>query len=237
MRPARLPTKPAAGPSSRPAPASKAAPKRTNGHAKTAKPSEQIVIDSSSEAEPKNDQLNGSGDVAVTAAAPPKTVTKKGPPGRASDASAATKAKPSAAKGKARADTLHVAKPTIRSAAREDEVMDIDDETNDDEGLSRKRVRSGPPARPVKVNANAGPSRSTKEQEAVVQESTRLARDNEDLRKEIETVNTARLRRSYSPMLISAMHSSSMSGINTRSRSKKLCRYEQLNQSRRYRST
>lgn len=195
------------------------------------------MIDSSSEAEPKNDQLNGSGDVAVTAAAPPKTVTKKGPPGRASDASAATKAKPSAAKGKARADTLHVAKPTIRSAAREDEVMDIDDETNDDEGLSRKRVRSGPPARPVKVNANAGPSRSTKEQEAVVQESTRLARDNEDLRKEIETVNTARLRRSYSPMLISAMHSSSMSGINTRSRSKKLCRYEQLNQSRRYRST
>lgn len=196
------------------------------------------MIDSSSDDETQRDELNEDDDDVVAVAPPPKAVTKKGPPGRASDTSATNKAKASAAKGKARADAQPVAKPA-RPAVREEVPMDVDDAPNGDEEPSRKRVKYGPPGKQAKVNANAGananagPSRSTKEQEAVARENMRLARDNEDLRKEIETVNTARLCLLYSPMLIFATRSSSMSGISTRSKSRKPCRYGQRSQSRR----
>ena len=232
-------SKPSAGPSSRPGPATaKNAPKRTNGHAKAKQP-EPIVIDLNDD-EAQHDELDEDDDEVVAVAPPPKVVTKKGPPGRASDSSATNKAKASAAKGKARASAQPVAKPT-RNAAREEEPMDVDDASNVDEEPSRKRVKYGPPGNQAKsnanTNANAGHSRSTKEQEAVARENARLARDNEDLRKEIETVNTARLCRLYSSMLIFAMRSSSVSGISTRSKSRKLCRYGRPSQSRRCKST
>ncbi|TFY57000.1 hypothetical protein EVJ58_g7289 [Rhodofomes roseus] len=133
-------SKSAAGPSSRPATAaSKNAPKRTNGAAK-GKPPEQIIIDSSSEDEPRlAGAVEGNEVVAV---APAKVAPKRGP-GRASDTSATNKAKPSLAKGKARADGPPPSKPS-RSATREDDAMEVDGIRSPDENgeePSRKRLK------------------------------------------------------------------------------------------------
>ncbi|KAH9832989.1 uncharacterized protein C8Q71DRAFT_713472, partial [Rhodofomes roseus] len=122
----------------------------------------------------------------VVAVAPAKVAPKRGP-GRASDTSATNKAKPSLAKGKARADGPPPSKPS-RSATREDDAMEVDGIRSPDENgeePSRKRVRSGPPAKSTR--AAAGPSRPTKEQDAVAREDSKIAQDNEDLRKEIDT--------------------------------------------------
>ncbi|KAH9930598.1 uncharacterized protein B0H18DRAFT_992395 [Fomitopsis serialis] len=178
-------SKSAAGPSSRPS-TIKNAPKRTNGTAKGKQP-EQIVIDSS------EDELQPSAaeDVEVVAVHPPRATAKKAA-GRASDTSATNKAKSTLAKGKARAEV----QPPLRlnpDAAHEDDAMDVDGAHSPDENgdePSRKRVRSGPPAKAAR--AAAGPNRSTKEQEAVTREKAKLAQDNEDLRKEIDTLKYER---------------------------------------------
>ncbi|KZT71421.1 hypothetical protein DAEQUDRAFT_764002 [Daedalea quercina L-15889] len=186
-RPAHLGNKFAAGPSKPVNATTKNASKRVNGHTKGKQP-EHIVIESSSESEPQRDELEDDDEDTVAVAAPPlKAASKKGP-GRASDTSATNKPKSSAAKGKARADPPLQAR-TSRSVIHEDDAMDVDGVQSNEEP-SQKRVRSGPPTKPVKTNARS--SRTAREQETMARENTRLGQDNEDLRKEIETLKYER---------------------------------------------